>query len=90
MKASGAYQGMATFGIGFLGGKNGMFSKMDSYKAFENLYTFSYEENSEILMVESLKKSLEIINDIVLPTLNKINSLRECIDFFGDFNIICH
>ena len=65
---------------------NKYLSAEDYKKAFENLYTFSYEEDSEILMVESLKKSLVIIKDIVLPTLNKINSLRECIDFFGDFH----
>ena len=50
-------------------------------KAFKKWYTFSYEENNEISLIDSLKYSLEVTKEVILPALDEVNNLNKCVSF---------
>ena len=46
----------------------------------------SYEEGDEETMLERIKYSFEMIEKFVIPQLNKVVSIKKCVEFFDKYN----
>lgn len=68
----------------------GFYRKSDFYDEqkdmFHEWYTFSYETGNEESMIESVKKSFCVTEQVMLPILDKVDSLKSARDFFRQFS----
>lgn len=73
----------------------GFYRKSDFYDEqkdmFEEWYTFSYEEGNEESMIKSVKESFSVTEQVMLPILNKVDSLKACRDYFRQYmsSLLC-
>lgn len=65
---------------------NSRMSKNEYQEKFEKWYVFEYERDNENSLMQIMKYSLEITNEIMIPILNNIKHLVECISYFEMIN----
>ena len=53
---------------------------------YDKLTTFSYKEEDEQSMINSIKYSFEMTEKFVIPELDKVINIKECVDFFDKYN----
>ncbi|MDE6210210.1 MAG: hypothetical protein K2M73_11140 [Lachnospiraceae bacterium] len=53
---------------------------------YDKLTTFSYKEEDKEAMINSIKYSFEMTEKFVIPQLDKVINIKECVDFFDKYN----
>ncbi|MDE6210211.1 MAG: hypothetical protein K2M73_11145 [Lachnospiraceae bacterium] len=53
---------------------------------FHKITNLSYEEDDEEAMIESIKYSFEMTEKFIIPRLNEVVNIKECVDFFDKYN----
>lgn len=65
----------------------GFYSRTDPYGEKPNradeLYTFYYKEGDEASMQESIRKTFESTEEIMLPTFEKVTDLKTCMEYLN-------
>ena len=68
--------------LSFYKNSNPQMSPNEYKDAFEKWYSFSYCENSESSLFESMSASLADFKQIMLPVLNDVTSLENCFEYY--------
>ena len=68
--------------LSFYKNSNPKMSPNEYKEAFEKWYSFSYCENSESGLLESMSASLADFKKIMLPVLNDVTRLENCYEFY--------
>ncbi len=60
-------------------------SNEEKESMFDKWYTFSYKENDDESLVESIKYSLEVTQQVMLPILEEVVDVKTCVEFYQRF-----
>ena len=50
-------------------------------------YTFSYRENDEVSLTESLRYALEVTAEVMLPILESADTMEHCYDYYEKYDL---